>query len=382
MGWFPAKLDSEESQWHFEILILLAVIGSSATQKHMPAITASAFGLFPRLLPAPEALLDTRRLHRLPSAPNVDVVGVHSGTVLTELNYFATLLHKIEDVKPFEFRSCVIEHNFGDDREKGKPNRPLRIKTMSLLNVVTIVSIFMSVGLLVFAGVIHDGVALVGVSTMALSTSAASLSAYWYPKLSERDGDAKMPPGDVVIRTRGGGFIVVRGDEYVIRELYTGMDSCQYRYPDKVRQVFLAMSTLFLMTSVIMFSNSSEKIQIAVGAAYFILNILYWGLALLVEPRDVWDMSRYDIKNAVFKETSNYTEVLWLAIFETKSIDWVRRANIAPKTGPWDEWLREAFQNAQSNKSDWPAVTRKNVIIGEHSPEPSRLDEKGVLSQE
>ncbi|OGM41819.1 hypothetical protein ABOM_009664 [Aspergillus bombycis] len=381
MGWFPTQLDSEESKWHFDILILLAVIGSSATQKHMPSITASAFGLFPRLLPAPETLLDTRRLYRLPSAANVDVVGVHSGTVLTELNYFATLVHKIEDLEPFEFRSCKIEHNLGHDREKGESNKPIRVKTMSLLNVITIVSIFMSVGLLVFAGVIHDGVALVGVSTMALSTSAASLSAHWSPKLSERDQNAKMPPADVVIRTRGGAFIVVRGDEYVIRELYKGMDSCQYEYPDKVRQVFLALSTLLLMTSVIMFSNSSEKIQIAVGAAYFILNILYWGLALLVEPGDVWDMSRYDIQHDMPQKKGNYTEVLWLAILETRSIDWVRRANIAPKTAPWDEWLREALQNALSGNTTWPAVARKDSIIGVHPREPSHQDANGVPSQ-
>ncbi|KAE8370619.1 hypothetical protein BDV27DRAFT_151877 [Aspergillus caelatus] len=257
-GWFPTNLDSEESKWHFDILILLAVIGSSATQKHMPAITASPFGLFPRLLPAPEALLDTIRLYRLSSTPNVDVVGVYSGTVLTELNYFANPLHKIEDIQPFEFRSCEIKYN-GSDKEKGEPSNTDRIKPTSFLNVVTILSIFISVGLLVFAGVIHDDVALIGVGTMALSTSAASLSAYWSPQLSKQIVKTTVPQGDLVIRTRGGGFIVVRGKENVICELYTGMDSYKYFFTDKIRQIFLAMSTLLLMTSVIMFSNSSEK---------------------------------------------------------------------------------------------------------------------------
>ncbi|KAK6823318.1 hypothetical protein RU639_006041 [Aspergillus parasiticus] len=384
MGWFPTKLDSEESKWHFDILILLAVIGSSATQKHLPAITASAFGLFPRLLPAPETLLDTSRLYRLPSAQNVDVVGVHSGTVLTELNYFANLIHKIEDIKPFEFRSCEIEYNFGDDREKAEPGR-LRIKTTSFLNVITILSILMTVGLLIFAGVIHDGVALVGVGTMALSTSAASLSAWWSPELPKRRVETEMPPADVVIRTRGGGFIVVRANEKVIRELYTGMDSCKYILSDKARQGFLAMSTLLLMTSVIMFSNSTEKMQIAVGAAYFILNILYWGLALLVEPNDVWDTSRYKIdpeKPPKLIVAESYTQVLWLTILETKSIDWVRRANIAPKTEAWDKWLQEAGENALKNE-DWPAERRKNEIIGGVSStasDPERRSPSGSLS--
>ncbi|KAB8221608.1 hypothetical protein BDV33DRAFT_230108 [Aspergillus novoparasiticus] len=384
MGWFPTNLDSEESKWHFDILILLAVIGSSATQKHMPAITASAFGLFPRLLPAPETLLDTSRLYRLPSAQNVDVVGVHSGTVLTELNYFANLLHKIEDIKPFEFRCYKIDYHYGGDEEKAEPRR-LRIKTTSFLNVVTILSIFMSVGLLVFAGVIHDGVALVGVGTMALSTSAASLSAWWSPELPElpkRSVVTKLPAADVVIRTRGGGFIIVRANEEVIRELYTGMDSCKYNLSDKARQAFLAMSTLLLMTSVIMFSNSSEKMQIAVGAAYFILNILYWGLALLVEPSDVCDTSRYNIDTQNPTLANSYTEVLWLAILETESIYWVRRANIAPKTEAWDIWLQEACQNAPKNK-DWPAERRKDEIIGRVSSkasDPEQLSPSGSIS--
>ncbi|KAB8249210.1 hypothetical protein BDV35DRAFT_402673 [Aspergillus flavus] len=381
MGWFPTKLDSEESKWHFDILILLAVIGSSATQKHMPAITASAFGLFPRLLPAPETLLDTSRLYRLPSTQNVDVVGVHSGTVLTELNYFANLLHKIEDIKPFEFRSYEIDYNY-DDEEKAEPSK-LRIKTKSFLNVITILSIFMSVGLLVFAGVIHDGVALVGVGTMALSTSAASLSAWWSPELPEppkRSVGSNLPPADVVIRTRGGGFIVVRANEKVVRELYTGMDSCKYNLPDKARQAFLAMSTLLLMTSVIMFSNSTEKMQIAVGAAYFILNILYWGLALLVEPSDVWDTSRYKRKTPEPTFAKTYTQVLWLAVLETKSIDWVRRANIAPKTEAWDKWLQEACENALKENEDWPAEQRKDEIIAEYLLKLQ--NQNGVLPQD
>lgn len=182
MAWLPTKLDSEEPKWHFDILIHLAVIGSSATQKHMPAITASPLGLFPRLLPAPETLLYTGRLYRLSSTPNVDVVGVHSGTVLTKLNHFANLLHKIEDIQPFEFRSCEIKYNFSDE-EKGEPSETVGVNPTSVLNIVTVLPIFISVGLLVFAAVIHDCVAPIGVGTMALSTSAASVSAYWSSRL-------------------------------------------------------------------------------------------------------------------------------------------------------------------------------------------------------
>ncbi|BCR98444.1 uncharacterized protein AKAW2_40127A [Aspergillus luchuensis] len=61
MGWFPVGLEEGENKWKFDIIPLLAVIGSSAIQKHMQAITASPFAIFPRLMPAPESLLDTER---------------------------------------------------------------------------------------------------------------------------------------------------------------------------------------------------------------------------------------------------------------------------------------------------------------------------------
>ncbi|KAE8393777.1 hypothetical protein BDV23DRAFT_148646 [Aspergillus alliaceus] len=92
------------------------------------------------------------------------------------------------------------------------------------------------------------------------------------------------------------------------------------------------------MASVIKLSNSSGKTQVAVGAAYFTLKILFWGLAWAFEPKDIWDMERnqpLDADAPVAPQPTTMTRALWYAIRHTKGIAWVRRANIALITGFW-----------------------------------------------
>jgi hypothetical protein len=86
MVWFPLNVDDGAVSWSFDIVGLLAVVGGSTIEKHAQAITASPFDNFPRLLPAPETMLETDRPARLPAVKDVTVVGVHSGNQFTELN--------------------------------------------------------------------------------------------------------------------------------------------------------------------------------------------------------------------------------------------------------------------------------------------------------
>jgi hypothetical protein len=156
------------------------------------------------------------------------------------------------------------------------------------LNIVTLGSILITVALFVWAGVNNDAVALIGLATMSLSTSTACLSSQWRPKLTVRKSTAAViPRGDIIIRSRNGAFVFVECDENVAREIYFGTEACDYVYKGVVHQILLATSTLLLMASIILFSNSGWKMQIAVGLAYVILNIAYWAMALLTEPRDM-----------------------------------------------------------------------------------------------
>ncbi|PWY92247.1 hypothetical protein BO70DRAFT_383869 [Aspergillus heteromorphus CBS 117.55] len=378
MGWFPVGLEGDENKWRFDIIPLLAVIGSSAIQKHMQAITASPFAIFPRLMPAPESLLDTDRPTRPPSVKDVKIVGVHSGTEFNELNFFANLIHNVDEMEKYEFRVYRIRYATRDSEDGGelmkipemienhRSNRhriPIQLKTFCWLNFVTLISILITVGLYIWAGCIHDGTALVGLATMSCSTSVASLSSRWYPRLTGRTSEADVPSGDVIIRTRAGAFILVYGDQNVIRELYEGMEDCEYMYKGKKHHRLLGTSTVLLMASIILLSNCGSVMQIAIGVAYIILNILYWLLALLVEPRDLWDMSRYNIEYVEQRPStpaSTYTETLWAVINMSGSIDWVVNGEFTPSTPAWDQWLQDAKAHIGQ---DWDPIKRKNELM-------------------
>jgi hypothetical protein len=413
MPWFPSNRSPPEEGWRFDIISLVAVVGGSTVAKHRQAITASRFGNIPRLMPAPDTFLDTDRPVRLPSVGGIDIFGVHSGNHFTELNFFADVIHNTQSLKRYEFLAYEITYRQRDeenpsntDGEKAN-NKGQRASIpqhpFSFLNMVTVVSIGMTVGLFIWAALIHDGVALLGIGTMSLSTSTACLSGRWRPTLTVRPTGAKVPPGDVVIKTRGGAFIVVRCAEEIARELYGGIETCDYVYEGSEHQLLLACSTILLLASILFLSNSGWTMQLAIGLAYIILNVLYWVMSLITTPEKIWDTARYNVKllkatpphvvqkrygkrkeveldvserRYATKDTElvkpkkrekregeqdgelSFTETLWWAIRETEEIDWVRKHKIAPDTPNWDGWLQEA--KANSKNPDWDAVEAKD----------------------
>ncbi|KAJ5325757.1 uncharacterized protein N7506_008859 [Penicillium brevicompactum] len=360
MVWFPLNVEDGAVSWSFDIVGLLAVVGGSAIEKHAQAITASPFGSFPRLLPAPETMLNTDRPTRLPAVKDVTVVGVYSGNKFTELNFFADVIHNIESLPPFWFQSFRISHKADanadldkDVEQKGGPPKAvIPLHKFCPLNLVTFASILMTIALFVWAGVQHEAVGLLGLGTMSLSTSMACMSAQWRPSLSVRKATGKVVDGDVVIRTRSGAFVCVKCTEEVARELYAGTEVCDYVFTGRYHQALLATSTVLLMAAIIFFSNTGWKIQIAVGLAYIILNLAYWAMALLTEPSEMWNMEdRYVVEKLEDHENANFTLVLWDAIRTTKRIGWAKKTQAAPATKNWAGWLAEAKEN--SHKQDW-----------------------------
>jgi len=364
MVWFPLDVEEGEVSWSFDIVGLLAVVGGSAIEKHAQAITASPFGSFPRLLPAPETMLDTDRPARLPAVKDVTVVGVHSGNQFNELNFFADVIHNIESLPPFFFQSFRITHRKDANKEledaakdvEKKPTGPQKaiipLHKFCPLNLVTFASILMTIALFVWAGVQHSAVGLLGLGTMSLSTSMACMSAQWRPSLSVRNVKSKVADGDVVIKTRSGAFVCVQCPEEVARELYAGTEVCDYVFNGRYHQALLATSTVLLMAAIIFFSNTGWKIQIAVGLAYIVLNLAYWAMALLTEPSQMWNMNdRYVVERLDSHPNPNFTKALWDAIRTTERIGWAKKTQAAPATKNWDGWLDEAKKNCRN--ADW-----------------------------
>ncbi|KAI9776794.1 MAG: hypothetical protein M1839_009345 [Geoglossum umbratile] len=437
MGWFPATRDSNNG-WRFDIVGLLAVIGESTIANHAQAITASSLSRFPRLIPAPQTLLKTKRPTRLPSTKDVIVMGVYSGTHLEELNYFADVIHDIGQLKDYEFRVYDIEyskrvrkrerltarlrklflgskteahHKEGRGAQRRKPNAvagapnndsdnatphdeeqgtdpapaeatgtdggevvKIPMHKFCALNILTIGSILLTIGLFIWAMLIHDGVACVALASISLSASIACLASQWRPELSQRPTKAAVPRGDVVIKTRGAAFVVVHCEEEITRELYAGTEKCNYQVGEQWYKVLVAISTVLLMVAVVLLGNCEWTMQAAIGAAYIILNGLYWGVLLVAKPTTYWDMRRYNVRIRhetrgglrgahVVNEHSraSFTRTLWYAIQETREVGWVVEGDLAPRSLTWKKWLAMAKENCDD--ADWDAVGAKDKLM-------------------
>lgn len=406
MGWFRSGR-SEEDGWKFDVVGLLTVLGESSIKRHVRTISASSISILPRLLPAPQSILKAERPSRLPSVKDVTVVGVYSGNHLKELNFFADVIHDINSLEPKEFRVYEISYAENDNASKAERGRRRRrawatwgwlrdkkwlrwfggnsceeddksidvpIKPFCWLNFVSLFSMIVTIGLWVGAFVVHDGIAVISIATMSISTSLACIAGSWYPVLEKRPTDAEVPPGDMVIVTRPGAFVVVHCSEEIARELYGGTETCQYMLRDLPHQIVLGGSTMLFMASVLLFSNCSWTMQTALSVAYLVLNILYWAVPLYFRKKDdIWDMSRYHVEYQSIipkdkDDKKSYTQTLWSAIHTTKETDWVRNGKLAPSGEAWEQWLKEAQDNCANG--NWDAVGAKDRLM---NPAGARL---------
>jgi hypothetical protein len=430
--WFPDGKNNS-SGWRLDIVSLLAVIGESSMESHSQALTSSWTCILPRIIPAPQALLKPSRPTRMPQV-NAAVVGVHNGTLVQTLNYFPNILHPVEDFPPFAFKVLRITHARNKlstppsavlEREKlpsasnsvdmlgmvesGPPPPPARQSTISTLrdrlsenkkkprvppqtlsplNIISLLSFMWTIGLIIWARYQRDGTAIVALATISCASSIVGYASWWSPVLMKRTFKSKVPAGDVIIRTREGAFLLVKCNEDVARELYTGTEECQYYVGTQQYRILVAIGTFLLMVSVVLLGNCNFAMQAAIGASYIVLNGAFWGSSLIRKGR-FWDLSNYDVVDDTPPDAADahleqcdtvegrpsFTRTMWFAIRETKKIGWVKRGGAAPKTDEWDEWLRLAEQEASNGNRAWNAVETRETVVGVAESTPQRSAE-------
>ncbi len=447
-NWFPTGTKGENG-WRLDIVSLLAVIGESSIDEHSQALTASWTCILPRIIPAPQVLLKPSRPTRMPFN-NAAVVGVHNGTLVPTLNYFPNIMHPIEDLTPFVFKVLQITHrgeraptiplppgaSNGSTQSKNDltstpasieigmiengpttpPEHPTLRRTLtrmvtqhdkekprvppqkfSPLNILSVASFFVTIGLIIGAAFLQDGTAIVAVCTISLASSIVGYASWWQPVLMKRSFKSKVPAGDVVIRTREGAFLLVRCNEDVARELYTGTEECQYYVGTQMYRILVGMGTFLLMASVVLMGNCEFAMQAAIGLSYIILNGSFWAASLI--PKDAfWDLSNYECKDITPPDARNadlpqddtlegrpsFTRTVWYAIRETQKIGWITRGGVAPKTDQWDAWLREAEQNAINGNRGWNAVEMREAMVGQadSAPHPNPMQATKDLAEQ
>ncbi|KAK3342811.1 hypothetical protein B0H65DRAFT_230907 [Neurospora tetraspora] len=255
----------------------------------------------------------------------------------------------------------------------------------SPMHVINVFSFLITVAILIISAYWNDGAAVTAIVTISVAASVMGYASWWYPLLMARQANAKVPPGDVVIRTREGAFLVVKCTEEVARELYQGTEECRY-VSTKYHRLFMGIAMVLLMVAVVLLGNCRWSSQALIGGAYVLLNSIYWVCGLLPQ-RFFWDLSRYTITDITPEDVKsnndndvppNFTRTLWYAIRETKKDAWVDRSGALPGTLQWKKWLEEALKAANEGNYNWDAVGRKDVIMRENpdayvSREPSNL---------
>lgn len=312
---------------------------------------------------------------------------------LQTLNYFPNIIHPIEELEPFAFKVFEIKHRkskvltpelttenklegngqsvtrsvelesghakprrrwlhsntltLPQDPKEARPHVPSR--RSSPLNVLSVGSSALTMGLLIWAILIQDGVACIALATISLASSIVGYASWWSPMLMKRTGKAKVPDGDIVVRTREGAFIVIKCDEDVARELYTGTESCQYKVKIDIYRMLVGIGTFLLMVAVVLMGNCGFTMQCAIGASYIVLNFLFW-MAAIVNKLRFWNLSAYEYEpegitpafpdaihaheEHIDGKEASFTRTMWYAIFETRKTGWVIKSDAAPSTKP------------------------------------------------
>lgn len=270
----------------------------------------------------------------------------------------------------------------------GRPAVPPALD--SPIHVVTVSSFVLTLFVLCMVAYWRDGNALLAVFVLSAQSSLVGYASWWKPRLMARPPhpDVAVPPGDMIIRTREGAFVLVKCTEDVTRELYGAGAECEYRVGGRAYRSLMAVGTALLMVGVVLLGNVKFNAQALIAGSYIVLNGAYWLLGMLPR-RYFWDLSRYewrdmtpaDARDAHLPpgdgllgddgEHPSYTKTLWYAIRETRQTGWVGRSGAAPGTALWRRWLEEAGENARGGNRGWPAVKRKNDIIGEGMAQPA-----------
>ena len=159
-------------------------------------------------------------------------------------------------------------------------------RTSSPLERVSLLSFLLTVGIFIVSAIFKDGTAMVAIFLMGLASSVTCYASWWRPLLMHRPADNKVPPGDVMIRTRDGAFLLIRCKEEVSRELYTATEECQY-VSTTFHRVFMGIGMVLLMVAVVLLGNCGWSSQAMVGTSYILLNAVYWVMGL-VPPKYFW----------------------------------------------------------------------------------------------
>jgi len=180
-----------------DIVGIIAVLGEGSVTRNAQVTSLSWWSALPRLLPAPQALLEHERKYRLPTQAGI-VAGAYSGLVKKEINFFAQLLHdKLLD----DYEVELVQVTRQDGREGARSFGP---KEYGILFWTSILGCIMSLALIALSAYYRDGFSLVAVLTLSMVSSFVGFGTHWELVFAEPTSKGErrhnaLPRSDVVI---------------------------------------------------------------------------------------------------------------------------------------------------------------------------------------
>lgn len=270
------------SELQLDIIGIVAILGEASVVKTCQISALSWHHVFPRLMPAPQALLKHELERRLPTQDGV-VAGVYNGKVRNELNFFCQLLHERE-LEHFEVELVEIARSHKDG-EAYEVNHWGPLFMLSLLgSSIAAVLIGLSIRY-------NDGWALIATIILSFTSSLVGLASRWELKLhSDKPNEGRkqvIPDGDVVIYyPNTGAFRIIRCNENISR-LYFNPELAEPLLSENMYRLMALAGTITLIGGLISLGNSQPILQLSFAAAYVLLNVAYW-LASAIHVHRHW----------------------------------------------------------------------------------------------
>ncbi|KAK7887569.1 hypothetical protein LTR67_009470 [Exophiala xenobiotica] len=391
-----------------DIVGIIAVLGEASVTRNAQVTSLSWWSSIPRLLPAPQALLEHERKYRLPTVPGI-VAGAHSGNIKKEINFFTQLLHQ----RPLDDYEVELVEVTRDKQIEGPSFCP---RLYGPLFWASLLGCSMSIALVVLSVIYHDGFALLATIMLATVSSAVGFGTRWDLVFTEpeiqKKRENKMPRSDVIIYYPNGAIRVIRPESEGIARLYFQTEHARYKIDDTPYRTLALFSTIMLMAGVVSLANASNILQVSYAAAYVLLNAIYWAVSAMnpcsyhwkhayktqvldIVPLPGKHDSALDHKGKLqtsirqlrhewhrFQKSwglvapakitrtfvdpeigaRTFTAALWTAIVLTGTSQWLNEATaIAPINEAWKSWIHEADSKVESI----------DLYEGRHLPHPS-----------
>ena len=321
----------------------LAILGEASIKTNAQVHQLSTVSLLPQLIPAPQALIRTSRPTEL--KPFIGkVIGSRSGGIREYVQHIAHLLHSRDTLPDYHVRCERVE--------KPRPDGKVSAAQWGPLVMASLIGTAMSLALLVLSLVKQDGFGLLATLLLSFLSTLIGVGSRWSLHLKQRASKRNVPPDRIVIKYPNGSFRIIICTEEVARELYWHPETCHYRFGERTYRFISLIGTLTLMVGVVCLGNASLDLQVAYGAAYLILNALYWIVAAL-PPQWHWDLSCYNVIRECFdggEENGSFTSALWNAIAITGNVEWVKTGQIAPVSEGWKMWVDRAADVVYAEK--------------------------------